>query len=450
MTEGLVDLASEAVGGAVLAANDEFFAPASNLVKAHPPEWREGVYTDRGKWMDGWESRRRRSPGHDWCIIRLGIAGEVKRVLVDTTHFRGNYPEACSLEACGVGLDDALPGATWEGLLPRSELKGDEVNDFDVDGGRRVTHRPSQHLPRRRCRPSPGPGRSASRPPGGGAGGSDSPISPVPWSGEASSIPVTTSSGRPMHCSGPVPRLGDVRRLGDPSPERRGERLGQGAARAARNPTSGPGGHVALQGQRSGVGCGRGLRADGERWTPIVERRWVGANRQHLFEVEGDVEAALVRLDIFPDGGVARFRVYGDSDTLRRRSRSGSATSTRSSRMKHIASSEQPAGRSAGWNDGRGTPFASGAAVLEAAEAGFRHARGFGLGGGLRRPPTDRGTVRRDPGTGAGDGGGDRHRSEEELVVGKQSGTRIGSGGPSSSPPKGGPRVRSSMHWSDA
>ena len=104
------------------------------------PEWREGVYTDRGKWMDGWESRRRRSPGHDWCIVRLGIAGEVKRVLVDTTHFRGNYPEACSLEACGVGLDDALPGATWEELLPRSELKGDAVNDFDVEGGRRVTH----------------------------------------------------------------------------------------------------------------------------------------------------------------------------------------------------------------------------------------------------------------------------------------------------------------------
>ncbi len=108
MSEGPIDLASELVGGAVLAANDEFFAPASNLIKGTAPEWREGVYTDRGKWMDGWESRRRRSPGHDWCIVRLGIPGEISRVLVDTTHFRGNYPEACSLEACGVGPDDAL------------------------------------------------------------------------------------------------------------------------------------------------------------------------------------------------------------------------------------------------------------------------------------------------------------------------------------------------------
>ena len=72
----LIDLASER-WVARSGGNDEFFAPAANLVKATTPEWREGVYTDRGKWMDGWESRRRRSPGHDWCVIRLGIAGEV-------------------------------------------------------------------------------------------------------------------------------------------------------------------------------------------------------------------------------------------------------------------------------------------------------------------------------------------------------------------------------------
>src|ERR671922_249018 len=74
----LIDLAAERVGGAAILANDEFFAPKENLLKAAPPEWREGVYTERGKWMDGWETRRRRAPGYDWCIVRLGIPGRAR------------------------------------------------------------------------------------------------------------------------------------------------------------------------------------------------------------------------------------------------------------------------------------------------------------------------------------------------------------------------------------
>ena len=83
----LVDLASERLGGAVLYANDDFFAPKENLLKASAPVWREGLYTERGKWMDGWESRRRRTPGFDWCLVRLGLAGRVRGVVVDTSYF---------------------------------------------------------------------------------------------------------------------------------------------------------------------------------------------------------------------------------------------------------------------------------------------------------------------------------------------------------------------------
>src|SRR5213079_225458 len=96
----LVDLASERLGGAVIAANDEFFAEKENLVKPLAPAWKEGLYNDRGKWMDGWETRRRREPGFDWAIIRLGIPGVVHGVVVDTAFFTGNYPEHCSIEAC--------------------------------------------------------------------------------------------------------------------------------------------------------------------------------------------------------------------------------------------------------------------------------------------------------------------------------------------------------------
>src|SRR5262244_3564238 len=102
----LIDLASERLGGAVVFANDDFFAPKENLLKPSTPVFIEGKYTDLGKWMDGWESRRRRTPGFDWCIIRLGLPGIIRGVVVDTSHFKGNYPEQGSLEAASF---DILP-----------------------------------------------------------------------------------------------------------------------------------------------------------------------------------------------------------------------------------------------------------------------------------------------------------------------------------------------------
>src|SRR5262249_3856505 len=95
----LIDLAAEQLGGAVVAANDGFFAPKEAMLKSTPPEWREGLYTERGKWMDGWETRRRRTPGHDWAVVRLGAPGIVRGIVVDTSYFTGNYPEQASLDA---------------------------------------------------------------------------------------------------------------------------------------------------------------------------------------------------------------------------------------------------------------------------------------------------------------------------------------------------------------
>src|SRR6186997_1531023 len=95
----LADLASARVGGRAIATNDDFFAAKSNLVKPEPAVFIPGKYTTRGKWMDGWESRRRRVPGNDWCIVQLGMRGIVHGVNVDTSHFTGNYPSHCSIEA---------------------------------------------------------------------------------------------------------------------------------------------------------------------------------------------------------------------------------------------------------------------------------------------------------------------------------------------------------------
>ncbi|XP_019641350.1 PREDICTED: allantoicase-like [Branchiostoma belcheri] len=95
----LNDLASAKAGGRVLFATDDWFAVADNLLKGDPPQWKEGVFTEYGKWMDGWESRRKRMEGHDWCIVQLGVSGVISGVEVDTSFFTGNYAPRFSLQA---------------------------------------------------------------------------------------------------------------------------------------------------------------------------------------------------------------------------------------------------------------------------------------------------------------------------------------------------------------
>ncbi|MFN2453374.1 MAG: allantoicase [Pyrinomonadaceae bacterium] len=145
----VIDLAGENLGGTVLYANDDFFAPKENLLKACAPVFIEGKYTDLGKWMDGWETRRRRSPrldeDYDWCLIRLGVPGVVHGVVVDTSFFRGNFPSHCSIEACAVdgqpNIEQLMSAAIeWVEILPHSPLEGDEQNRFTVTHAQRVTH----------------------------------------------------------------------------------------------------------------------------------------------------------------------------------------------------------------------------------------------------------------------------------------------------------------------
>ena len=121
----LIDLAAERFGGKVLWCTDDFFAEKENLIKPSKPIFIADKYTDRGKWMDGWESRRKRTEGHDIAIIQLGAAGTIKGFDVDTAHFLGNQPQACSIEACYA--PNGLPnengdGAEWIEILARTTL----------------------------------------------------------------------------------------------------------------------------------------------------------------------------------------------------------------------------------------------------------------------------------------------------------------------------------------
>ena len=133
-----LDLASEKVGGKALAANDDFFAPKENLLKASAPVFIPDKYTENGKWMDGWESRRKRIPGHDWCVIQLGLPGTIRGVNVDTSHFTGNFPEYCSVEACETDADPLK--SSWTEVLGKSKLQGGSHNLFAISSSKRWTH----------------------------------------------------------------------------------------------------------------------------------------------------------------------------------------------------------------------------------------------------------------------------------------------------------------------
>jgi allantoicase len=128
------------LGTRVIYATDDFFAPKERLIDAADPVWKEGEYDDHGKWMDGWESRRKRVEGYDYCVVKLGIPGILHGFDIDTSFFTGNYPPAASVDVCSS--DEELPGddAAWKTLLARVDLDGDSHNYFPVDSETAITH----------------------------------------------------------------------------------------------------------------------------------------------------------------------------------------------------------------------------------------------------------------------------------------------------------------------
>jgi allantoicase len=139
--ERLPELASRRVGGAVIWANDELFAERENLIKPAAPVFQPYTFGHKGQIYDGWETRRRRRPGQDQAIIRLGLPGVIRGIVIDTAFFTGNYPPFASVEACAVDdYPDPEDIAEWETIVPRSPLEGDARNEFDVTPGRRYTH----------------------------------------------------------------------------------------------------------------------------------------------------------------------------------------------------------------------------------------------------------------------------------------------------------------------
>lgn len=307
----MIDLLSEAVGGRVVDCNDEFFAPASNMIRVDTPVWKEGEFTDRGKWMDGWETRRRREPGHDWCILALGIPGRVQRVTVDTSHFTGNYPEQFSLWACGVGSDDQLAEEAWEEIMPKTALQGDSVVTFDVEDPRRATYvrlniYPDGGVARLRVEGQPIPSVSEVCPEGPAdllsavLGGEALEASDAHFSDPANML-------RPNEPAGMWDGWETRRRRG---PGYDWVRFALGLPGVV---------HRCIVDTRHFKGNAPGwvsleLSDDCEHWVGAIDRAPVSPDSLNEIELNVAKSAGFARLSIHPDGGVARLRLLGKAD----------------------------------------------------------------------------------------------------------------------------------------
>lgn len=128
------------LGTEVVYTTDDFFAPKERLIDPADPVWIEGKYDDNGKWMDGWESRRKRVEGYDYCIVKLGIPGVIHGFDVDTSFFTGNYPPATSIDVCTSDAETPGDDANWHELLPRIDLEGDSHNFFAAVSDSAITH----------------------------------------------------------------------------------------------------------------------------------------------------------------------------------------------------------------------------------------------------------------------------------------------------------------------
>lgn len=304
----LPDLASARLGGAVLYATDEFFAPKENLLRPEPAVWKEGEYTDRGKWMDGWETRRHRAPDHDWCIVRLGLPGVVRGVEVDTAFFRGNYPEGFSLEGCVAAADappDALDG--WFELHPRAPLQGDSKNRFPIDCPTAVTHLrlhiyPDGGVARLRVHGEVRPDLAAI------ARRGEVDLAALENGGTVVDVSDRFFSD-PFHLLLPGASTGmhdgwETRRRRGPGHDHVVIRLaGEATVDRVVVDTSYFRGNYP---QSCAVDLG-----DGDHWREVVPRQPLQPHTAHTFVADRGDPATHLRLRIYPDGGVARLRAWG-------------------------------------------------------------------------------------------------------------------------------------------
>ena len=310
-----VQLEQPRLGSRVTYATDEFFGAKERLIEAADPVFDADRYDDHGKWMDGWESRRKREPGHDHCVIRLGVPGIVHGFDVDTSHFTGNYPPQVSIDGCVS--DEDVPAQGWVEILPRTDIEGDSHNFLDVRNDTIFTHL------RLHIYPDGGIARlrvfGEIRPDFSGVDG-------------YVDLAALEHGGRPIACSDQ--HYGSVHNLLAPG---RGANMGDGWETARRR---GPGndwviialGHpgeieraeidtahfkgnypdrVSLEGGL--FDSDDAVTNSSPAWRTLLPEAKLKMDQQHYFDdaLERIGPVSHVRVSIYPDGGISRVRLFG-------------------------------------------------------------------------------------------------------------------------------------------
>jgi allantoicase len=312
----LMDLASEKLGGKAIVCSDDFFASMHNLIKPGRGIFIEGKYTENGKWMDGWESRRKRNEGHDWCILKLGAPGVIRGVDVDTNHFLGNHPPECTIETCYSEKEDA-EGAEWTQILSNSPLEPGSQHFFEIDNDSIFTH-VKLHI----------------YPDGGVARLKVYGEVKKNWDNvgknEIVDLAAATNGGKSILCNDMF--FSHMDNLIMPG---KGKDMGDGWE-TKRNRTPNNKDWVIIRLAKEGTikqllvdthhfkgnypdscmieGCkSADDNVEKAEWTVLLPQSKLKAHHEHLYEKEIENQGPFthVRLSIFPDGGISRIRLWG-------------------------------------------------------------------------------------------------------------------------------------------
>ncbi|WP_433755405.1 allantoicase [Nocardia sp. CA-135398] len=316
----LPDLASRALAGSVIYANDELFAERENLIRPGRAVFSTEDFGHKGKTYDGWETRRRRETGNDYAVVRLGVPGRVHGVVIDTSWFIGNFPPFASVEATSVEGQPSpaeLQQAEWVTLVAKSDIAGNTDNFFEVTDARRFTHirlsiYPDGGVARFRVHGVPLP-------------------DPRFLSGTVD-LAALEHGGDVVDCSNmffsaPTNILlpGRSRQMdeGWEGARRRDAgndhvtvRLGaRGTIRRVEIDTSNYVGNAPGWAVLRGADTDSGADLDDpSSWTEMLPRTRLQPDARHFFRIGAGAPVTHVRLDVYPDGGVARLRVHGEID----------------------------------------------------------------------------------------------------------------------------------------